>query len=177
MKVTGYALREAIKIHDLQRSATASQFDGSLHAFEGESKDNPKDVVRMYLDSERAIAALQTAQAEYNLRVKVNVKNLEGKDESMTLSEAIKCIGGIARCEKMWRSAASPKSDKYSYRNDDLVRDAGQVRAQPTVTQREALGNATKMAKFAGAVRAAIATANATELDIESLNPQLLNVG
>ena len=173
MRVTGYSLREAIKLHDLRRSTAAGQFKDSLHRFADEKKTTPQEVVNSLLASEKAIALLQTAQAEYNLKVIISVRNLAGIEEIMTLSEAIKSIGGIARAEKMWRSVASPEQNRFSYREPNLVREAGQVHAEQTINQLTALELATKMAKYAGAIRAAIAVANAKEMEIESLDSKL----
>lgn len=170
MKTTGYALREAIKQHELRRDTAARAFNGSLKAFEDEkgSKETPNQVVDAFLKAERAIAKLQTAQARYNLLTIV-----EANGEKMTLSEAIKTVGGIARAEKMWRTATGPKPDRYSsYHNED-ERDPNKVIAKPTVTPSQAVSQATLMGKRAGGLRAAIATANAREVEIEDLDGAL----
>lgn len=168
MKITGYALRETIKQHELRRDTAAQSFDGSLKAFPKEDKPSPQSVVEQFLVAERAIAQLQVAQMRYNLAVTVQVAG-----ESMTLAEAIKRVGGEGRSEKMWRSAAGPKKDRYgSYRDEDEI-DPTKVRAVPTVTTAEAVKLATQAGKRAGAMRAAIATANATSIEIEGLFPAL----
>jgi len=165
MKTTGYGLREAIKQHELRRDTGARAFNGSLKAFSDDEKESPLQVVQGFLKAERAIAKLQTAQARYNLLVIV-----EANGEKMTLSEAIKTIGGVARAEKMWRTATGPKPDRY---NNEDERDPTKVVAKPTVTVNEAVKQATLAGKRAGALRAAIATANAKEVEIEDLDGSL----
>ncbi len=167
MKTTGYALREAIKQFELRRDTAARAFNGTLKAFPDDKKDKPTEVVAQFLTAEKAISRLQVAQMRYNLVVTVEVQG-----EKMTLAEAIKRIGGDARAEKMWRSAAGPAPERYGYNNDD-VRDPNQVRATATITAGEATKLASGAAKRAGAFRAAIAVGNAREIELEDLDPAL----
>jgi hypothetical protein len=171
MKVTGYMLREAIKQHELRREAAYRAFNDALKVFPGEVKDSPVSIVEQLLAAERAIAALQTAQMRYNLAVRVELYGHGWDRTAMTLGEAIKLVGGESRAEKLWRSAAGPKKDKYRYESDEI--DPTHVRAQPTIKPQEAVKLATAAGKRAGALRAAIATANATEVEIEDLSPAL----
>lgn len=168
MKVTGYSLREAIKQQELRRDTAARAFQGSLKMFPDEVKETPMEVVEAFLKAEQAIAKLQTAQAKYNLTV---VVDLGGK--TTTLSEAIKSIGGIARAEKMWRSAAGPKPDRYGGYQDADELDPTKVRSKPTISVSKAVTLASAVARQAGVLRSAIATANAREVEIESLDPAL----
>lgn len=163
MKVTGYLLREKVREWELRRNMANEQFPASLKKFPGETKRTPAEVVGDFEKAEKAIAYLQAAQARYNLGVQVNVLG-----EVMTLCEAVKRIGGAGRAEALWRSAAGGKKDRYSsYRNDDEVRKADEVRAVATITQEDAAKQATRAAKYAGAMRAAIATGNATVVEME----------
>ena len=169
MKITGYMLRESIKQHELRRDTAARAFPGTLNKFPNEEKETPHQAVKTFLEAEDAIVRLQVAQSLYNLAVKV-----EANGEKMTLEEAIKRIGGYARAEKMWRSAAGPKNDRYSsYGNNDRERDHTKVFAKETVTSTEAVKFATAAAKKAGALRAAIATGNASSVEMEDLDPTL----
>lgn len=168
MKITGYALREALKQHELRRDTAARTFEGTLKSFPGEVKDKPQDVVKQFLAAETAIAKLQTSQSKYNLLVMVDANG-----ERMTLEEAIKRIGGEARVEKMWRSAAGPRRDRYGSSNIDDVRDPNQIVAITIVTPNEATKLASACSKRAGSYRAAIATGNAREVEIEDLDPAL----
>lgn len=167
MKITGYQLREAIKQHELRRDTSSQAFDGSLKVFPGEEKPSPLSFASQFLAAERNIAQLQVAQMKYNLAVTVRVEG-----ETMTLAEAIKRVGGEGRCEKMWRSAAGTKRDRYSTYGEDEI-DPSRIRSRPTITLTEAVKLATVAGKRAGAMRAAIATANAAEVEIEDLSPAL----
>jgi hypothetical protein len=167
MKTTGYALREALKQHELRRDTAARSFNGTLKKFPDETKEDPRKVVEQYLAAEKAVASLQTAQMRYNLGVTVEVAG-----EKMTLADAIKRVGGHARAEKMWRSASGPKEERYnSYDND--TRDPNQIRAVATLTANEATKLASAAAKKAGAFRQAIALGNAREFELENLDASL----
>lgn len=168
MKTTGWGLKEAIKTHELRRDTAARSFNGSLKAFVDEQKQKPQDIVKQFLDAEAAIATLQVAQAKYNLGVKVQ---FEG--QTITLCEAVKRIGGLGRAEKMWRAATGAKPDRYSSYRDETVREPNQIRAQDTISPSEAAKLASTVAKQAGRLRAAIATANGTEVEVENLDSSL----
>lgn len=162
MKVTGYKLQHKLRELHHERDIASAQFDKGKFAFPGEQKVTAKEAFARLQAVEKDIAKLQTAQTQYNLAITVEVSG-----ESMTLCEAVKRVGGAGRMEKMWRSVAAPKQDRFSYRNDDLVRDPSQERAEPTVTVAEAAALAKEAAKFASALREAIQVANATEIEIE----------
>lgn len=163
-KVTGYALKEQIKRATMIRDTTASLFDNSLTKFPDEKKQTPQEVVGRYRKADLALAQLQVVQARYNLAVEVEVLG-----EKITLCEAIKRVGGAGRVEKMWRSCAGVKRDRYSYHRDEDTRDPNMIRAERTITQPQALELAQEAAKVAGAIRAAIATGNATEVDFQDV--------
>jgi hypothetical protein len=165
MQVTGYSLREAIRRQQLRRDTIAAQFNDTLHVFEGEEKQSPDEIAAALMKAEKAVAALQAAQDEYNLRVKVEGKNVE----KMTLCTAVKLVGGTGRLEKLWRTAAAPKQDRYDL-GRDLVRNKDEVRARSAMSTRDLTDRATKAAGYAGALRAAIAEANGTKIDIEGLD-------
>jgi len=169
MKTTGWALREALKQQELRRDTAARAFLGTLKKFPDEQKQTPESVVEQLLAAEEAVAQIQVAQARYNLAVTVQFM-----DSTITLCEAVKRIGGIGRAEKMWRQATGSKPDRYhSYGNADDVRDPTQVRAVVTITPQDAATRASAVAKLAGRLRAAIATANSKEVDIENLSAAL----
>lgn len=170
MKVTGYLIREAIKRHELRRDTSAKTFPEVLHSFVGDNKHTPDEIIARFRASEDAVAALQVAQARYNLIIEITAL-----DQKMTLMEAVKRIGGAGRLEKMWRDSVIPKSDRYSYRDESMERDTTKVYAKPTMTQDEREDRANKAASRASAIRAAIAAGNATEVDAEAigLDPKL----
>lgn len=165
MKVTGYKLQHTLRELTHTRDIAAGQFDNSLKFFPGDEKGDPKAVMAAYLEAEAKIARLQTGQALYNLKVPVDVLG-----KRMTLSEAVKLVGGAGRAEKMWRSVAAPKKDRYGYDRDE--RTEGTIVAQRTITPVEAAALAKEAARWASALREAIQTGNAVEVEIE-LDPAL----
>ena len=168
MKITGYKLRHAIREAEHIKNLAASQWDDSLHAFPGESKSSPTVLMAKYQDAENRLAQLQLAQTQYNLTVMVDVQGIP-----MTLCEAVKRVGGAGRAEKMWRAAAGgEKKDRYSYRND-LTRNTTEIRAERTISVEAALDQAKKSSRHAAALREAIETGNATEVNIEGLDSSL----
>jgi len=166
MKITGYKLQHTLRELAHRRDTAAARFPKSLWRFEDEDKPSPEEVMAAYREAEESIAKLQTAQGKYNLAITVNVMG-----EEMTLSEAIKRVGGAGRMEKMWRGFAAPKKDRYGY-DDPSTRDSGVERAQRQVSEDDAAGYAQKAARFASSLREAIQVANATEVEIE-LDPAL----
>jgi len=174
METTGYALRDALKQWELKRDAANKGFNGSLHRFADEAdKVAPQAVVASVLLAEKAIVGLQVAQMRYNLGVLVEVQG-----EVMTLAEAIKHVGTAGKIEKTWKTVVTgPKASPYASYDDPTVRtnDPKQERAVPVLKDAEVLDLTRQASKRAGAFKTAIATANATVLDIENLDPSLFD--
>jgi hypothetical protein len=166
-RTTGYALREAIKQWELRKDAASRVFDTTLMKFPGEEKPNPEELINKYFEAEMAIAQLQTAQSEYNLHV-----SFAFEDKFITLSEAVKSLGGYSRVEKLWRTASGGGKKESYYRNDN-ERDPTKQYATQVIAPMEGVEKATIAARRASALRAAIATGNAKELDV-NFNPELL---
>lgn len=162
IKVTGHRLKESIKFHQLHLNAAKEQFTPSLHAFADEVKSAPESIDDKIFGAERAIARLQTAQSWYNLQVFCCIQE---SHETITLSEAIKVIGGAGRREARWRSASTPEVDRYRSHMAP-TRDANQTVAQRTVSYEYALEKSVLCAKFASQLRVAIAQANMQELEV-----------
>jgi hypothetical protein len=167
MLVTGYALREAIKQWELRKDAANRVFEDSLKVFPGEDKPHPSKLIEQYLAAEVAIAQLQTAQAQYNLLV-----SFDFEERTMTLCEAVKSLGGYGRVEKLWRTASGGKKERYGSSSDD-ERDPEKIYAVQVVKPMQGVEQSTIAAKRASALRAGIATGNATTVVI-TLNPELL---
>lgn len=167
MKVTGHILKDAIKRAVMMRDTTASLFDGSVHAFEGEDKETPIAVADRFARWDVEVAKLQTAQTQYNMTVMVEVDG-----NTMTLCEAVKRVGGAGRFEKMWRSVAGVKKDRYSYRDESLTRDPNEIRAKRQISQADALKLANAAARHAATLRAAIAKGNLTEIEMDVTLPE-----
>ncbi len=167
MKITGYRLREAIKMHELRRNTWAGQFTDSLVKFKDDDKAHPLAIAKNFHAEEEAVAKLQAVQAHYNLTVMVSILG-----QKMSLCEAVKRVGGAGRVEGMWRAAAGGKKERYGYGNDN-ERDPSKERAHAQMTMTEITKEAQTASKFAGALRSAIATANTQEVEVENLDASL----
>jgi hypothetical protein len=168
MLVTGYQLKEALKMKALELSTIQTQFDESLYRFEGEEKQHPKDVADAIRQLENEIVELQTAQDYYNLNVKVDVSG-----EQWSLCKAVKAVGGAGRVAKMWRTAAhGEKRDRWD-RSRSMTRNKDDEIAIPTVTKPEALSEARAAEKFASQLRNAIAVGNTDTIEISWVTEKL----
>lgn len=167
MKVTGYKLREALRRWQLRRDTASGQFSKVLVAFKDEDKPKPAAIANAVLTAETAIAKLQSAQALYNTSVTVTVEG-----QPSTLLECIKRIGGLGRVEKMWRTAATVKEDRYSM-HDSKTRKSDEVVAERTISYEAAGEQAAVYGKLLGQMREAIAVGNATESEVKNLDAAL----
>lgn len=154
MQITGYAiqnrLRELAHLHTL----AAKQFDDGKYLFSDEKAPTAKAAFDVFEDLEDQICRLQTLQAHYNLAIEVDVAGV-----SMTLAEAVKRVGGAGRMEKMWRSAAVPKRDRY-HSEKAITRSRDEEHAAPTVRVEDALAEATRAGRWASSLREAIQIGN-----------------
>lgn len=160
MKITGYRLQHVIREKDAELSVVISQFGDAFMVFPDDDKPHPKDLHKRISKLEEEITELQVAQARYNLEVEVEILG-----KKMTLSQAVKLVGGAGRAEKMWRGKASLKKDRYSYGDDS--RDKEHIYAKRVMTPEECLAEAKTSARWAAAIREAIQVANATEIEID----------
>jgi len=169
MKVTGYQLQHAVREWGHALAIVNKQWKDSLFAFPGEEGTSPQALMERFRAYENKIAALQTAQARYNLAVTLHVQGVE-----MTLCEAVKKVSGAGRAEKMWRSAATDTGrDKYSGR--EMTRREGEIVAVRQVSEETATAAARRAGRYASDLRAAIQVANATEVEIEEVSVDLFN--
>ncbi len=171
MKITGFQLTYRLKeLQDAREIATA-QFNDALFTFASDSdmKLSPVELARVQTDAERTIAALQVAQARYNLAVTVDVQG-----ERMTLHEAVKLVGGASRMAKLWKEAAKRTDGPgYGYLSGQMSRDKDHEYARRTVSVQECLERSREATRWASALRQAIQLANGTEIDMEGLDPAL----
>lgn len=169
MKVNGFQLREAVRRWELIRENAAKQFPATHWAFEGETdRLTPDATMERYVQADTAIAKLQTWQQQYNLSVPLDVLGFH-----MTLSEAVKRLGAAGRAEKMWRVALNDEGqERYSNRRD-IVRPKDEIRAKKLMKPDALMERANKASKFSGALRAAIAKGNVTEVELP-VDPALL---
>lgn len=165
MKINGYQLREAIKHWVLQADAAAKSFNDSLYAFKGEEKTLPDDVMKSFETAERNAARVEEIQQRYNAVVMCSVQ-----DQQLTLALCVKLVGGAGRREKMWREAAVGKKDRYAY-NDGPARerDKDKEYAERLLSAKVCSERSQAAAKFASALRNAIARGNSTDVDVEKL--------
>lgn len=169
MLITGYQLKEAIKMATLELGAVKTQFDESLYAFEEEEKQSPVDVAKATHALETKIAKLQTAQSEYNLAVELEVLG-----EKMPLETAVKLVGGAGRMSKLWRVAAQGSVRDRWARKQQVVRREGDEVAKDTISKADALLKSKEAEKLASALRSAIAVGNTAKIGIAWLDESLL---
>jgi len=170
MEVSGFQIKEALKMKNLELDAVRLQFDDSLHAFKDEKKMSPQEIMTEVSKLEQEIAVLQTAQRIFNLETIVKVG-----EATMPLEAAIKLVGGAGRSSGMWRKAAGSRRRRGYYNEPSLSRRADEEQAQPTVSRAEALQFAKEAEKFASQLRGAIAVGNTQKVDIDSVTPALLD--
>lgn len=169
MKVTGYKIREAISRNKLRRETASSQFPDSLHAFPGEHKPSPIEIVEAVLGAEMRIARLQVLQDQYNTQVSVQLSS-----STVTLAYVIKLAGGLERVEKLWRGVAVKKKDRFLYRADNpLLRDEKAVAAVATLEPEQARMRAEGLQIQIGQLKELLGLANGRELDFEDLDGSL----
>lgn len=163
-RVTGTQLRRAIKTWEARRDLAVGRFTPSLTAFNPNDEDkDPKQVAAEILQAETGLAKLLTAQGQYNLLVKVTVDT-----ETVTLSEAIKRVGGLSRNAKRWKEAsARPKRPHWREDNDPAVRDKDKEYAQRTVSFVDAGELGIQAEREAQKFRDAIGSANGTAVDVD----------
>lgn len=159
MKLTGYKIREKLKELELKRNFLKAEFDNSLFSFDAKEKPDPLTTGENCVKTERQIAQLQTIQSIYNLEAEIEVRG-----ERISLLEAIKIVGGIDRAFMMWKSASADSPwEAYSAQ----VREKDKEYGRRTLSKRDAMTKTEETAKYASELRAAIAEANAVEIDID----------
>lgn len=164
--INGYQIREGIKRFILQRDAAAAAFKDSLFSFEDEEKDGPEQVMSLFETADRNLARLEELQQLYNQSILCNVQG-----QQISLSLCVKLVGGAGRREKMWRESALGKKDRYSYHDDPVrERDNSKVYSKRTLSVKDCSDLSQKAAKYASAIRNAIARGNSTDVSVEKLN-------
>ena len=163
---TGIDLQAAISFWEKQRDLAKDEFPDSFSAFPDETKASPDDVMARYLRAEEAVVQLQTALAEYNQLVSVEI---DGR--RMSLTEAIKRVGGAGRVESLWRDATKSKSNPYQ---DNSSRDEGKTYAVAALPLSAIQERVTLATKWAAQLRRQISAANAQRVEVV-LDPKLLS--
>lgn len=161
MKITGYRIQHKLRELTTELAVVVSQFEDSITKFPDEQKDHPRTLFDRCNDLEYRIATLQTVQAKYNLAVQVDILG-----KKWSLAHAVKLVGGAGRNEKMWRSFAKIKKEKYSY--SEATRNKDNVYEIRVMSPDECLIEAKKAARFVAAIREAIQIGNATEIELDA---------
>jgi hypothetical protein len=163
MKVNGYMLRESIKQHNLELQVAKNIFNDSTTTFPKENKPSLAVVSARVYQLELAITELQTGLSQYNISNKIEVEGLG----TVSLLKAIKLIGPMERMELLWRKLVAPKQDRYSRREVTTSRSATDEHVQNTFSVEEATEQTKTWAHRVTRLRAAIATMNATMINLE----------
>lgn len=164
MKITGYQLMDRLEELKEQAQTLDSQFKAALFQFADERgrQPDPRELMREYGEIERKVAMLQEAQAAYNLRVAVSVDGM-----SMSLHRAVKLIGSANRVKNQWKSASQENANPYSPYGAQRQRDKENEYAERMVPVDEALQLSEIAARQAAALKRAIRSGNASELELE----------
>jgi hypothetical protein len=166
-KINGYQIREGIKRWILQRDAAANAFKDSIFTFPDEEKDGPDKVMKDFDKADHNLARFEEIQQLYNHTVMCSV---QGKETTLAL--CVKLVGGAGRREKMWRESAVGKKDRYSYRDEARERDTTKEYAKRTMSVKDCSDQSQAAAKYASAIRNAIARGNSTEVECQALGLQ-----
>lgn len=177
MKTNGYKLREAIKVWETRKELAEQGLSKALFVFENDrdsicNAENPTFHWEGIEDAEQAIVRLQTAQAQYNLKVKVQVGEM-----SAPLAYGIKYIGAIQRFVKLWKALLQKGTipDERYARQHAWIRKEDEVHAKKTLEDEVCRANILHWKQEENKLRARIATANAEEVEIEGLDEELLS--
>lgn len=170
MKITGYQIKETLKLKHIALSTLVASFDDSLYAYEGDKKELPQDIMKQVLQLEKEMCELQTAQKAYNLQNRVSVETLG----DISLEYAIKVVGAYGRQSKKFRDCAKGEQERRSrYDSGPSSRSKDDEYQKPTIARIEAMYLAIEAETTASKLRAAIAKANSIEIDIVELKPTL----
>ena len=164
MEVSGYLLKTGIETATRRRTGLTSMFTDSVMVFPSEmgSKEKPEEISRKLDAIEQDLVALQCAQDRYNATVMV-----DNMGQKMTLSQAIKTVGGISRMEKLWEAAGTPKEDRYgSYASAERSTEGKEYKTYVVIPQ-DSMKRSEEYSKRRSALSRAIAEANGTKISME----------
>lgn len=165
MKITGYQLMDRLEVLKEQAQVLDNQFKAALFRFEEEEaqKPDPRELLRVYEVCEGKVALLQEAQAAYNLRVGITVLG-----ETMSLHRAVKLMGGVNRVKNQWKTAAQQgQNTGFMHYGGPVARDKDNEYAERVVPVEECLQLAEAASKRALALKQAIRSGNAVEVELE----------
>ncbi len=163
MVVTGNRILDALDFLKERVKTLDTQFQASLYRFaDEESKRDPRDILGEYEALQARIARLQEAQADYNLRVEVEVLG-----ERMTLQRVLHLIASANRVKALWAKAVSPE-EAPSYQYMALrAREKDSEYARRVISVEAAQDLAASAARRALAFKQAIRSGNAREVEMD----------
>ena len=166
MMITGNRILDALDMLKERVKTLDAQFKPSLFRFEDEDEDekrDPREIIGEYEALQERIARLQEVQAAYNLRVEVEVLG-----EQMTLQRVLHLIGSATRVKAHWLSAAAPEEQNIYHYNALRQRDKEHEYAKRVVPVSEAQSLADLATRRALALKQAIRSGNAREVELDA---------
>lgn len=165
MNLTGYTITAAIRQRRLARDSQARNFERSIYAFpDDKSPPDPGQTFDRFDQAGDEMATLETLRERYNQQVDVVLPSGPGSNQRTTLSTAVRLLTHAERAESMWRQAASiPRLSPNSGRADDRVYPDRTIEPDICIQQ------AAELTRRSDALRAALATANATPVDSKKI--------
>lgn len=173
MKVTGYKLQAALKRAKSSKEIQNHLFNENLFQFEDANLDT-LTVWEDWLKEEKRIVKLQVLQQAYNSLVQVNVMG-----EIISLTEAVKQLGVAIRAERIWKQAAkgstyqTRSSRRWNETGQNKVREEGHQYAKPAFSVEACTEKAKAYGIVAGALKEAIQSGNAKELELAGATEDL----
>lgn len=159
MKVTGFFLKQEIKMANIQVAALTQELASSYSKFDHETdKRTPAEILNEMLSVEEKIARIQTAQAIYN-----QANMVEYNGAKVPLALVIKLEGVNARLSKLWKDVAKQNEpDRYS--RGTLSKD--EIYPTSQVNTKGCFGNVKSLATAQCGLQSIIGTSNSKELEI-----------
>ena len=163
MIITGNRVLDALDFLKERVKALDTQLKGSLFRFEDEEeKRDPREILREMTQTHEKISKLQEVQAEYNLRVEVEVLG-----ERLSLQRVLHLIGFANRVKSFWLQAAS-SDEQPNYMMHVLRQRTKEAEyAKKVISEAQAQELADDASRRALAFKQAIRSGNARELEMD----------
>jgi hypothetical protein len=163
MIITGNKLLDALDFLKERVKLLESQFQASLFRFEDDELErDPREVMRQYEEAQAKIARLMEVQSAYNLQVQVEVLG-----ERMSLQRVLHLISSASRVKSLWAKAAEPDQQNVYHFGSIRTRDRDNEYARRVVPVTEAEERAATSARWALALKQAIRSGNAREIEMD----------
>jgi hypothetical protein len=163
MIITGNKLLDALDFLKERVKLLESQFQASLFRFEDDDMErDPRELMRQYEEAQAKIARLMEVQSAYNLQVEVEVLG-----ESMSLQRVLHLISSANRVKSLWAKAAEPEQQNAFIYGNLRTRDKDNEYARRVVPVTEAEELAAMSTRWALALKQAIRSGNAREVEMD----------